>query len=377
MYSFNKTGENMMLKMKKKNYVQERKNNLNLDEEINNIITGGAFNPQVERLWRGKTESFKYKTNQEKNFYIKEVMKKFQTNQDEWKGYNYKYILELSDLLGGKDKDFSKKRLELYNHRIEREKKKYSKSHKKFIKYQTVYKPKKQTNYFMEFFDNKKNNHFIQNHKGIILNTFTNTLYNNNEKKEYRNREEEKLYSKTTYNYNPIDKMEKLKNLLNDKPNKKYNERKYNNIMTEINNKKDDKEEQSFDTTSLVGKEDFLVSGDKEKYHEYLSREYNFFNQAKLRQMKYIFDKQKRIKLFKKLPNAKFLNYKQENPLKLELFNKINREKEKLSNEFPYSVDKRLYLKSKTKSQKNKNKTKFNEECQIILNKLKKKFDIK
>ena len=128
MYSFNKTGENMMLKMKKKNYLQERKNNLNLDEEINNIITGGAFNPQVERLWRGKTESFKSKTNQEKNFYIKEVMKKFQTNQDEWKGYNYKYILELSDLLGGKDKDFSKKRLELYNHRIEREKKKYSKS---------------------------------------------------------------------------------------------------------------------------------------------------------------------------------------------------------------------------------------------------------
>ena len=370
MYANNNTGENIMLKMRKKNYIQERKNNFYLDEEFNNIAAGGAFTSQVEKLWRGKTESFKAKTNPEQNFYIKEVMKKFQTNQDELKGYNYKYILELSDLLGGKDKDFSKKRLKLYNHRVEREKKQYSKTHEKFIKYQTVYKPKKQTNYFLEFF-NKKHNHNILNHKGIAHNTFTNTLYNN-EKNDLRNREEEKLYSKTTYNYNPSDKMEKLKILLNDKPNQKYN-----NIMTEIHNKKDDQEEQSFDTTSLVGKEDFLASGDKERYHEYLSREYNFFNQAKLRQMKYIFDKQKRIKLFKKLPNAKFLNYKKENPLKLELFNKINREKNKLSNGFPYSVNKRLYLKNEKNSIRNKGKSKFNEECQNIFNKIKKKFDIK
>ena len=37
MYSSNK-GENMMIKMRKKNYIQERKNNYALDEEINNII---------------------------------------------------------------------------------------------------------------------------------------------------------------------------------------------------------------------------------------------------------------------------------------------------------------------------------------------------
>jgi len=125
-----------------------------------------------------------------------------------------------------------------------------------------------------------------------------------------------------------------------------------------------------------VGKEDFLASGDKERYHEYLSREYNFFNQARLRQMKYIFDKQKRIKLFKKLPNAKFLSQKKENPLRTELFNKINREKEQISNEFPYLFDKQLYLKTKRKVPRKKSKIKFNKDCQNILIKLKKKFGI-
>ena len=124
----------MMIKMRKKNYIQERKNNYALDEEINNIAVGGGMNTGFDGLWRGKTESFAGESNPEKNFYLKEVMKKFQTNQDELKGYNYKYVLQLSDLLGQKDKDFSKKRLELYNNRIQREKKYYSKTNEKIIK---------------------------------------------------------------------------------------------------------------------------------------------------------------------------------------------------------------------------------------------------
>ena len=370
MYSSNK-GENMMIKMRKKNYIQERKNNYALDEEINNIAVGGGTNTGFDRLWRGKTESFAGKSNPEKNFYLKEVMKKFQTNQDELKGYNYKYVLELSDLLGAKDKDFSKKRLELYNHRLEKEKKYYSKTHGKFIKYQTAYKPIKQTNYFLQFFDNRKKNNFISNHKGNMHETFTNSLYSNKEK---TNTKELDNYNRTTYNYNTPHKFGDLKLLLDDKTNKKNN--KYNNIMTEISYKKKEQEEQSFDTTSLVGKEDFLASGDKERYHEYLSREYNFFNQARLRQMKFIFDKQKRIKLFKKLPNAKYLNYKKENPLRVGLFNKIMREKQKMSNEFPYLGDKKLHLKHKKNNQGKNQKNKFNKDCQNILIKLKKRFGI-
>ena len=377
MYSPNNTRENIMIKMRKKNYIQERKTNFNMDEEINHIVSGGGASSTFEKLWRGKTESFMYKTSPEKNFYLKEVMKKFQTNQDEMKGYNYKYVLELSDLLGGKDKDFSKKRLQLYNHRIEKEKKQYSKTQGKFIKYQKAYKPKQQTNYFLEYFDNRKKNNFMINHKGNMDNTFTNTINSNKEKNNF-NQKEVGTYYKTTYNYNSPNKIGELKYLLNDKTSKKYNntEKKYNNIMTEISNKKNDQEEQSFDTTSLVGKEDFLASGDKERYHEYLSREYNFFNQARLRQMKYIFDKQKRIKLFKKLPNAKFLNYKKENPLRIELFNKINREKQQLSNEFPYLIDKKLYLKTKRNAPGKKSRIKFNKDCQNMLIKLKKKFGI-
>ena len=363
----------MMIKMRKKNYIQERKNNYALDEEINNIAIGGNMNARFDKLWRGKTFSFIAKTNQEKNFYLKEVMKKFQTNQDELKGYNYKYVLELSDLLGAKDKDFSKKRLELYNHRLEIEKKKYSKTHGKFIKYQTAYKPIKQTNYFLQFFDQRKKNNLMSNHKASMQETFTNTLYSNKEKNNLNSKELEK-YNRTTYNHNTPNKFGDLKLLLDDKTNKKNN--KYSNAMTEISYKKKEQDEQSFDTTSLVGKEDFLASGDKERYHEYLSREYNFFNQARLRQMKFIFDKQKRIKLFKKLPNAKYLNYKKENPLRVELFNKINREKQQLSHEFPFIGDKKSYLKHKKNNPGKKPKTKFNKDCQNILIKLKKRFGI-
>ena len=357
-------GQNIMLKIRKKDYIQEKKSKFNLQEEINRFKTGSGTMPIVDELWRGKTKSFLAKTQPEENFYLKEVMKKYQTNQDELKGYNYKYVLELSDLLGQRDKNFSKKRLELYNLRIEKEKKIYSKTNEKFIKYQTAYKPKKQFNYFMDFFDNRKKNIFLRGSKGNANNIYNKTMFNNREKNNIKKREQDVYYRTYNNNNNSLNKL-KLNNEIN------YNK----DILTENSIKKNDKEEESFDTTSLVGKEDFLANGDKERYHEYLSREYNFFSQAKLRQMKYLFDKQKRIKLFKKLPNAKYLNYKKYNPLRIELFNKINREKQKLSNEFPNSIDKNLYLRKKDGYRKKPN-FKYNKDFQNIVTKIKKKLCI-
>jgi hypothetical protein len=277
--------------------------------------------------------------------------------------------------LGQKDKNFSKKRLELYNLRVEREKRQYAKNNEKFIKYQTPYKPKKQSNYFMDFFNTRKKNHLSLNNKGNWNNIYNNSMYSN---KDNIKKRELDIYYKTYNNKSSPNKLEKIGFLYSGKLNNKYklnNGKNYNDIMTELSNKKDN-EDESFDTTSLVGKEDFLANGDKERYHEYLSKEYNFFNQAKLRQMKYLFDKQKRIKLFKKLPNAKYLSYKKDNPLRLELFNKINREKEKLSNGFPYSVDKKLYLSSKKNGYRKNQKFKNNKDFQNILTKLKKNLGI-
>ena len=356
------SGEKIMLKMRKKNYIQERKSKFYLDEEINGMKTSGKVIPLVERLWRAKPKCYLAKTQPEENFYIKEVMKKYQTNQDELKGFNYKYILELSDLLGQKDKNFPKKRLELYNLRIEREKKQYSKTNEKFIKYQTAYKPKKQFNYFMDFFESKKRNNILSGNKGNN-NIYNKTMFNSREKNNLKKREQD-MYYKTYHSNNALNKF------------KLNNENDYNkDVLTETSIKKNDKDEESFDKTSLVGKEDFLVNGDKERYHEYLSKEYNFFNQAKLRQMKYLFDKQKRIKLFKKLPNAKYLTYKKENPLRIELFNKINREKQKFSNELQNSIDKNLYPRKKKANGRKLNFEK-NKDFQNIVTKIKKKLCI-
>ena len=370
--------ENVMLKIKKKNYIQERKNKFYMDEEIKDMKTGVSAIPTVEQLWRGKTKAFLAKTQPEENFYLKEVLKKYQTNQDELKGYNYKYVLELSDLLGQKDKNFSKKRLELYNLRIEKEKKQYAKTNGKFIEYQTTYRPKRKFNYFMDFFDKRKKNNFLSSNKGNALTMYNKTMFNNGEKNNLKKREQD-IYYRTFNNYNSSNKLEKNRFLYSGNRNNKYkliDEKNINNILTEYSNKKTDKEEDSFDTTSLVGKEDFLANGDKERYHEYLSKEYNFFNQAKLIQIKYLFDKKKRINLFKKLPNAKYLTYKKDNPLRIELFNKINREKQKLLNEFPHSMDKQLYLRNKKKGHRKKPNFKYNKDFQNILAKLKKKLGI-
>ena len=64
MNSFNNTGQNIIKKKKKKNYIQERQNNFILKDEINEYIAGGG-SPYLpsDRLWRGKTQSFMAKTN--------------------------------------------------------------------------------------------------------------------------------------------------------------------------------------------------------------------------------------------------------------------------------------------------------------------------
>ena len=79
------------------------------------------------------------------------------------------------------------------------------------------------------------------------------------------------------------------------------------------------------------------------------------------------------------MPNAKYLKYKKDNQLRIELFNKINREKQKLYYEFPKSVNKKLKL-SDDENMKNytgpKSKAKMEKEYQNIVQKLKKNLQI-
>ena len=92
-----------------------------------------------------------------------------------------------------------------------------------------------------------------------------------------------------------------------------------------------------------------------------------------MREVKYLIDKQKRIRLFKKLSNDKFLNYRREDPLKTEIFNKNNREK---NHEF-FGKQKEIIKKDNKKkleiiNNKINEKLKFYKNCKNIFENIKK-----
>ena len=120
MFSTNNDDKKGMIKVKKKNYLHEKEEALYMNNEIK---AGGFINDKVDEIWRGKSKHLFIKSNQEEKYMINDLLKKYKSSQDERKGYDYKYVLELSNLLGQKDKDFSKKRLELYNNRINNKRK--------------------------------------------------------------------------------------------------------------------------------------------------------------------------------------------------------------------------------------------------------------
>jgi len=375
----NRYGSNPMIKIRKRNYLFEKNQKINIDNEIK---SGGIENKRkIDEIWRGRTKELHDNPQSEQKYQLNQIIKKYQSNKDERKGYDYKYILELTDLLAKKDSDFTKKRLELYNRRI---------SSKKNLNKLELDKSLSQlyrtTNYFNQtpklqgdklnknpitfmtyIYGNKKNNNFRKNN-------FYNTFYygRNKNNNNLNNQNNQDFYYKTSYNYNSPLRIKSLKYLLSDSKNKSWGKEliKNNNkantgiLITQYNNNVED----DFDNTSLVGKEDFLFSRDKEKYHEYLNKQYKFFNQPKLIQIKYLYEKQKRIKLFKKLPNAKYLFLKKEDPLKTEIFRRINREK----NNIYFDVLKSMGKNNNTKKidrLKNKsfNKKSFYKECKNIM----------
>ena len=317
-----------MIRTIKRNYLFEKKQKINIYDEIK---SGRVMNRiKIDEIWRGrKNEST---PNSEKKHQFNQIIKNYKADKNELKGFDYKYILELSDLLAKKDNNFYKKRLELYRSRVKGKKK-----HNNYNINTTLLEPYNTANNF-----HKKQNIQIESnrrHKSFI--TFingSNKKYKanlNNESISGRNFSKQRyddLYNKSSYNYNSPTRIFSIKNMVSNSDSKDYEKNKINKknnpgfLLTQYNTKVEDEG----DTTSLSGKEAFLFSLDKEKYHEYLDKEYNFFNQPKLIQIKYLYEKKKRIKLFKKIPNEKYLRYTKEDPFKIELFKRINREKKNL-----------------------------------------------
>jgi len=380
----NRYGSNPMIKIRRKNYLFEKNQKINIDNEIK--VGGMGSTKKNDEIWRVRAKELKDDPETEQKYQLNQIVKKYNSNKDELKGYDYKYILELTDLLAKKDNNFSKKRLELYNRRINSKKNLDKLELDKSLS--QLYRTKNHLDQKPKLQGDKLNKNPITfmtyiygNNKNNRKNNYYNTFYKgrNKNNNSFNNQNNQNFYYKTSYNYNSPLRIKSLKYLLSDSKNKSWGKDIIKNnsnnntntgiLITQYNNNVED----DFDNISLVGKEDFLISRDKEKYHEYLNKQYNFFNQPKLIQIKYLYEKQKRVKLFKKMPNAKYLLLKKEDPLKTEIFRRINREKNNIYFDVLKNMEKNNN-KKKIDRLKNKsfNKGYFYKECKNIMMNVKK-----
>jgi hypothetical protein len=300
-----------MIRIKKKNYIEERtKESFN---NINNQLrgSGGFINDRHDGKWRGKNNTKNSINLTEDHYQIKQILKGFQNSRDELKGYNSKYINQLTDLLYKKDKNFTKKRFELYSNRVK------NKEHRDSIfnidKNQE--RPYRTTSRFNSRLDRMFHS---KKHESV-------TMYNSSRLNSHKINNNIHIHktinSIWNRNRSPISTPLKANSLKYYLSNNNINKNKIvkSIILSQLGSKEDD----SFDT-SLKGKEEFLVSGDREKYQEYLSKEYQFILSPNINHVIYLFEKNQRTKNFKIVPNSKFLEFKKIS-IKNEFVNKIKK----------------------------------------------------
>lgn len=336
-----------MIKIKRKNYLEERaqeryENNIN-----NQFKNSGAFsNDKSDNKWRGKDNQNSCLNSAEDNYQLKQILKRYQKSQDELNGYNSKYINQLTDLLYRKDKNFTRKRLELYTNRINN-KETFFNNYNDKIKdpYKTI-----------STISSKLDRMFKPRKSQLFKKHTSNTL------------KKGRIYYKTISNFNPIS--------LKDNNNYfKYKMRNRNKLAESIISSQLRKsDDDSFDH-SLKGKEGFYMTGDRDKYKEFLQKEFKFFVTPDINQIIYTYEKNQRMKNFKNIQNSQFLDLRKSNSYKCAFLNKIKRNKTKIK----LNVDdifKKNYNKisDETKNNENSkknNKINFIKDCKKILYKVK------
>ena len=336
-----------MIKIKRKNYLEERaqeryENNIN-----NQFINPGAFsNVKNDNKWRGKNSQNICLNSAEDNYQLRQILKGYQKSQDELNGYNSKYINQLTDLLYKKDKNFTRKRLELYSSRIsnketifnnfdDRSKDPYKTISIISSKLDRMFKPKKSQT-LKKYTSNalKKGRIYYK----AISNFYPSSLKENNNYYNYKIRNRNKLAESI--------------------------------ISSQFRTSEDD----SFDH-SLKGKEGFLMTGDRDKYKEFLQKEYKFFVSPDINQIIYTYEKNQRMKNFKNIKNSQFLELRKSSSYKCSFLNKIKRDKKKIylnSDDLFKNNNNKVQDESKNnENSKKNNKINFIKDCRKILLKVK------
>lgn len=347
-----------MIRIKRKNYIEERTKES--FSNINNQLrsSGGFIHDRHEEKWRGKNSTKNCINLTEDHYQLKQILKGYQNSKDELKGYNSKYINQLTDLLYKKDKNFTKKRFELYSNRIN------NKEHKDLIlnsdkNQERPYRTSSRLNSRLDRMFHSKKHESVNMYNSSRLNShkINNNIHIHNTINCSWNR-----------NHSPIStplKIKSIKYILRNNNIINKNKIAKSIILSHLGTKEDD----SFDT-SLKGKEEFLVSGDREKYQEYLSKEYQFVISPNINHVIYLFEKNRRTKNYKNIPNSKFLEFKKIS-IKNEFVKKIKNKNKTINLNIPNILSKYSENSDKVKltELRRKSKARFNfiKDCKKIL----------
>ena len=385
----------------------------NINEEM---YSAGVFmNEKEEYVWRANQKKIYEKSSPEKKYDLNEILKYYELNNDKYiQGFTNNYFRKLTDLMSkNKYKKYTRERLDLFNSRINKSQKiyiNYLKKNGKDSDIKSSINKKIKTpfvttiySYNSKMYKNKnenkkikKNNflynNYIQNQKSFLssnISTFSNNEY---DKKIVKIKVNNK-YDSTEFSNWKKD----LNNSKANNKNKNKNLTKYFSYknMLKINNRRNSKEiENNFsfsynnknklntsENNLMDGKNEFIRDLDKDKYHDYLRSQYQFFDDYYMDKNKITFElKTKRRKnLFNLKPNGKFLEKIIKNVKKSDFFNKIKRN---IKNETSPVIkisnsNKKIIYKNKDKglpslSARFIKTMKFNSDCNLIYEKVKK-----
>ena len=413
------------IKIKKEDFKSLKEEIKNIKGNINQeMLKAGVFiNEREEYVWRANKKKLYDKSSPEKKYALNEILKYYELNKDKYiQGFTSEYFRNLTDLMvKTKYKKYSKDRLDLFNSRINKSHKIFSNYLKKYgrdseIKstinrvirnpfvtsvYSYTNKKNKKENNKLEI--NLKNNslynNYINDQKSNNISTFSSKEFDKKLSKikiESKNgsnnlsgsqKKQEELNNSKLDNQNNKDKNKNIfytkyysyKNLLDNK-NQNQSQSQRNNLEKNLSfsyNKR--RKNNLINNDEIDGKEEFFQDYNKDKYFDFLKKQYNFYNKdtGKI-QNNYELKTKKRKNMFNSKPNNKYLEKNLIDTNKFDFFKKIKR---KIKNENSPNIylnnSNNIIFKRKINelpslTSRFLKTTKFNNDCNLIYEKFKK-----
>ena len=373
----------------------------NINREIHSVRV--FLNEKEDYAWRANKKQIFEKSSQEEKYNLNEILKYHELNKDKYiQGFTSKYFRKLTDLLSkNKYKKYSKERLELYNSRINKSQKIYIEKNDKDSNIKSSLNKKIKNPFITSLYSYNIKNYNYKNENKIIKN---NLLYNNyiksqksffsNSISSFSNRVYDKKIAKNKNKSNDFSEWRKQLYKSNKKNKNKFFSKymSYKNMMEKtIKNGNELENNFSFSyynknkinsskNNIIDGREEFFNDLDKDKYHNFLRSQYQFFDDYYIAKNTMAFElkTKRRRNMFNSSQNNIFLEKSIKDASKTDFFNKIKRQIERENSPIvKISNNNKRINKNKDRvmpslSARFLKTMKFNKDCNLIYEKYKK-----